>query len=187
MDLYSFHFFCTLGFVNFSTIGYHLKANNLISDGNITLLYSLAMLVDAVTALIVGRFYDQLKLKTGKKTGGILVLAAIPVTTLLLPLLTLSHTTTLIIIGMMIFGMVMGTHETIMRSAIADITPYHKRGTGYGIFNTAYGLALLGGAAFMGLFYDLNQIGVIITLTFTAELVAIVLYYKMNQMVKNSR
>jgi MFS family permease len=98
-----------------------------------------------------------------------------------------SHTTTLIIIGMMIFGMVMGTHETIMRSAIADITPFHKRGTGYGVFNTAYGLALLGGAALIGLFYDLNQTGLIIALTFTAELVAIVLYYKMNQMVKNSR
>jgi MFS family permease len=29
----AFTFFCTLGFVNFSTVGYHLKANNLMSDG----------------------------------------------------------------------------------------------------------------------------------------------------------
>ncbi|MGI6413683.1 MAG: MFS transporter [Syntrophomonadaceae bacterium] len=149
----AFTFFCTLGFVNFSTVGYHLKANNLMSDGNITLLYSLAMLVDAGMALLVGKAYDRLKIKTGKKTGGILVLAAIPFITLLLPVLTLSDSTTLIIIGMMIFGIIMGTHETIMRSAIADITPFHKRGTSYGVFNTAYGLALLGGAALMGLLY----------------------------------
>lgn len=182
----AFTFFCTLGFVNFSTVGYHLKANNLMSDGKITLLYSLAMLVDAVAALLMGRAYDRFKIKTGKKTGGILALAAIPFITLLLPMLTLSDSTTLIIIGMMIFGIIMGTHETIMRSAIADITPFHKRGTSYGAFNTAYGLALLGGAALMGLFYDMNQTGLIIAFTCAAELIAIILYIKMSHMVKNS-
>ena len=182
----AFTFFCTLGFVNFSTIGYHLKANSLLSDGNITLLYSLAMLVDAVVALLVGRAYDRLKVKTEKKTGGILVLMAIPFVTILLPILSLSHSRFLIIIGMMIFGIIMGTHETVMRSAIADITPFHKRGTSYGVFNTAYGLALLGGAALMGLFYDMRQIGLIITFTFISELIAIILYFKMNHMVKNN-
>ncbi len=182
----AFTFFCTLGFVNFSTVGYHLKANKLMSDGNITLLYSLAMLVDAVTALLVGKAYDRLKIKTGKKTGGILVLAAIPFITLLLPILTLSNSTALIITGMMIFGIIMGIHETIMRSTIADITPFQKRGTSYGVFNTAYGLALLGGAALMGLLYDMNQTGLIIAFTCVAELIAIILYIKMNHMVKNS-
>ncbi len=182
----AFTFFCTLGFVNFSTIGYHLKANSLLSDGNITLLYSLAMLVDAVVALLVGRAYDRLKVKTEKKTGGILVLMAIPFVTILLPILSLSHSRFLIIIGMMIFGIIMGTHETVMRSAIADITPFHKRGTSYGVFNAAYGLALLGGAALMGLFYDMRQIGLIITFTFISELIAIILYFKMNHMVKNN-
>ena len=33
----AFTFFCTLGFVNFSIIGYHLKANRLMTDGHITL------------------------------------------------------------------------------------------------------------------------------------------------------
>lgn len=182
----AFTFFCTLGFVNFSTVGYHLKANKLMSDGNITLLYSLAMLVDAVTALLVGKAYDRLKIKTGKKTGGILVLAAIPFITLLLPILTLSNSTALIITGMMIFGIIMGIHETIMRSTIADITPFQKRGTSYGVFNTAYGLALLGGAALMGLLYDMNQTGLIIAFTCVVELIAIILYIKMNHMVKNS-
>lgn len=182
----AFTFFCTLGFVNFSTIGYHLKADNLMSDGNITLLYSLAMLVDAGAALLMGKTYDRLKIKTGKKTGGILVLAMIPFITLLLPILTLSDSTTSIIIGMIIFGIIMGTHETIMRSAIADITPFHKRGTGYGVFNTAYGLALLGGATLMGLFYDKNQIGLIIAFTFATELIAIFLYVRMSHMVKNN-
>ncbi len=182
----AFTFFCTLGFVNFSTVGFHLKANNLMSDGNITLLYAIAMIVDALTALIVGRAYDSQKKKTGRKTGGLLVLALIPFITFLLPFLTLSYSTTLIIAGMVIFGIVMGTHETIMRSAIADIAPFHKRGTSYGVFNTGYGLALLGGSSLMGWFYNLDKIGLIIGLTCLSEFIAILFYVKMNHLVKAS-
>ena len=183
----AFTFFCTLGFVNFSVVGYHLKANNLMSDGNITLLYAGAMIVDAATALIVGKAYDRMKKKTGLKTGGLLILMAIPFITMLLPFLTLGSSTTLIVIGMAIFGIVMGTHETIMRSAIADITPFYKRGTSYGVFNTGYGLALLGGAALMGLLYDMNQVGIIMAFTCVTEVIALLLYFKMNHMVKASQ
>ncbi|HNY18563.1 MAG TPA: MFS transporter [Flexilinea sp.] len=182
----AFTFFCTLGFVNFSTVGFHLKANNLMSDGDITLLYAIAMIVDALTALIVGRAYDSQKKKTARKTGGLLVLVLIPFITVLLPFLTLSYSTTLIITGMVIFGIVMGTHETIMRSAIADIAPFHKRGTSYGVFNTGYGLALLGGSSLMGWFYNLDKIGLIIGLTCLSEFIAILLYIKMNRLVKAS-
>ncbi|MDD3212360.1 MAG: MFS transporter [Eubacteriales bacterium] len=180
----AFTFFCTLGFVNFSIIGYHLKANNLMSDGNITLLYSGAMAVDAVAALLVGKAYDRMKKKKEMKTGGLAVLMMIPFITLLLPFMTVSSSITLIIVGMVIFGVVMGTHETIMRSAIADITPFHKRGTSYGVFNAAYGLALLIGSALMGWLYDLNQPGIIIAFTCVAEVIAVFLYFKMVHTVK---
>ena len=180
----AFTFFCTLGFVNFSIIGYHLKANNLMSDGSITLLYSGAMAVDAVAALLVGKAYDHMKEKTGIKTGGLAVLMTIPFITLLLPFLTMGSSTLLIIIGMVIFGIVMGTHETIMRSAIADITPFYKRGTSFGVFNTGYGLALLIGSALMGWLYDLSQTGIIIAFTCVVEAIAVFLYFKMIHTVK---
>ena len=56
-----------------------------------------------------------------------------------------------------------------MYPAITDITPFSKRGTGYCIFNTNYGLALLAGAALMGLLHDMNQTGIIIALTCAAD------------------
>ena len=181
----AFTFFCTLGFVNFSTIGYHLKANQLITDTDITLLYSAAMVVDAVASLIVGKAYDSIKIKTGTKTGGLFVLAAIPLITLFLPFLTLTKSVPLIVIGMMIFGIVMGTHETIMRSAIADIAPLYKRGTSYGIFNTLYGLALLGGAALMGLLYEKNMIDSIRIMTVISEIIAGLVFVKMIHLSKS--
>ena len=183
----AFTFFCTLGFVNFSTVGYHLKNKDLMPDEDITLLYSIAMIVDAATALLVGKAYDRIKTKTGKKTGGLLVLTAIPFITLLLPFLTLSNSIPLIIAGMVVFGIVMGTHETIMRSAIADITPFNKRGTSYGVFNTAYGLALFGGSALMGWLYDMNQTGMIMAFTSLVEVIAILLYFKMSRIVRTSQ
>lgn len=172
----AFTFFCTLGFVNFSIIGYHLKANRLMTDGHITLLYSGAMAVDALAALAIGRWYDWLKEKTGVKTGGLFVLIAVPFLTLLLPFLTIGHSTVAIVTGMMIFGVVMGTHEAVMRSAIADITPFYKRGTSYGIFNTGYGLALLLGSALMGWLYDRGQTGCIMVFVCLAEATALLLY-----------
>lgn len=181
----AFAFFCTLGFVNFSTVGYHLKAYGLMPDGDITLVYSLAMVVDALTALAIGKAYDKLKAKTEKKAGGLLILMVLPVISLFLPVLTLSQSTVFIVTGMMIFGAIMGIHETVMRSAIADVTSFDKRGTGYGVFNTSYGLALMGGAGLMGFLYDLNMIGVIITFTCVTEIIAMILYFKMNNMVKN--
>ncbi|MEA4892543.1 MAG: MFS transporter [Peptococcaceae bacterium] len=183
----AFTFFCTLGFVNFSTVGYHLKDRGLMPDGSITLLYAAAMIVDAVTALLAGKAYDRLKAKTGTKTGGLLVLTAIPFITLPLPFLTLSSSIPMIITGMVLFGIVMGTHETVMRSAIADITPFNKRGTSYGVFNTAYGLALFCGSALMGWLYDRNQTGVIMYFAGAAELAALLLYFRMNRMVRQDR
>lgn len=183
----AFTFFCALGLVNFSIIGYHLKANHLVSDGNITLLYSIAMVIDAGVALLVGKAYDQIKKRTGNKTSGLLILMVIPMVTILLPFTTLSRSIPLIIVGMIAFGIIIGTHETIMRSSIADITPMNKRGTGYGVFNTVYGLALLGGSSLMGWLYDLNQIGIIMAFTVIAEVIALALYFKMNAMVKSGK
>jgi MFS family permease len=137
-----------------------------------------------VAALLVGKVYDRMKNKRGVKTGGLTVLMAIPFITLLLPFTTISSSIILIVIGMIVFGIVMGTHETIMRCAIADITPFYKRGTGFGIFNTGYGLALLIGSALMGWLYDLNQTGIIIAFSCVVEAIAVFPVHKMVHTVK---
>lgn len=177
----AFTFFATLGFLNFSTLGYHMKSQNILTDGKITLIYSVAMIVDALTALIVGRLYDKLKEKSAKKDGGILVLGAIPVVTLLLPFFGLTMSKSFIIVSMIIFGIIMGTHETIMRSAIADITPFDKRGTGYGVFNTGYGLALFLGATITGYLYDKNLNSTILIMTVVCEIIAAIIFIKMKR------
>lgn len=178
---------CALGFVNFSTTGYHIKAQALMSDGEITLLYAAAMAVDALASLAIGFLYDRLKDRSGRKTGGLAVMAVIPFLTALLPFLTLSQSKPLIIAGMVLFGVVMGTHETVMRSAISDITPFYKRGTSYGVFNASYGLALMGGAFLMGRLYDLQMVPLIQTATVVLEFAALGVFAWLASLVKRTK
>lgn len=180
-----FTFVTTMGFLNFSISGYHVKAAGIMGDGEITFLYSLAMAVDAAASLLTGWLYDKVKDNSGRQSGGLILLAMIPLLTMLMPLLTLSRDRTAIIAGMVIFGVVMGTHETIMRSAIAYISPYDKRGTSYGIFNAVYGAALLIGSSVMGLLYDGKLISMIRTGTVAVEILAVLVFLYLMKMVNS--
>lgn len=182
----AFTFFAAFGLVNFGIIGYHLKVQNVVDDKWIPILYAGAMAIDALIAILIGKSYDRLKVKTNKKTGGILILLIIPLFTLLLPTLTLTYSITLLIIGMVLMGIILGAHETVMKSAIADLTPFHKRGIGYGLFNTFYGLALLAGSSLMGYLYDHNQLMLISILTAVSELIAIGWYLKLRHTIRKN-
>jgi predicted MFS family arabinose efflux permease len=135
------------GFANFQLISYHIKAQAIVPDAQIPIIYAIAMAVDAVAALIVGRTYDRI---------GLISLLAIPVLTLPIPFLAFAHSYSLVLIGMVLWGVVMGVQETIMRAAIADLTPIERRGFAYGVFNTALGAGWFLGGAVMGLLYGLS-------------------------------
>lgn len=157
-----FTFLCVAGFANFQLISYHFKARAIIPDIQIPLFYVIAMAVDGVAALAVGRAYDKIGLKT---------LIAAPVLTILIPFLGFSNSYGLAIAGVVIWGAVMGMHETVMRAAIADMTHIKKRGMAYGIFNTAYGAAWFLSSVVMGFLYDsaafLIPVFVVITQAFS--------------------
>ena len=171
-----FTFVTTLGFANFALIGYHFKAKHVLTDAQIPLFYALAMGVDAVAALAIGKIYDIFKLRHNNEKAGLITLIAIPVFSLFIPALVFSTKFSLVLAGAIIWGVVMGCHETVMRSAIADTTALKKRGTGYGIFNTAYGLAVFIGSVFVGLLYEHSILAVII-ISIAVEIVAIFLFF----------
>ncbi len=86
----------------------------------------------------------------------------------------------LVLAGVIIWGLVMGCHETVMKSAIADLTPLAKRGTGYGIFNAAYGLAIFIGSAITGLLYEYS-ISTVIIMSVVIEIAAIPVFFIMRK------
>lgn len=148
-----FAFLSILGFVNFTLLGYHYKSTGILPDAYIPLFYSVAMGVDAVTALIIGRLYDR---------KGLITLIAIPVACAAVPVLAFAGSPGFAVAGAVLWGVAMGVHETIMKAAIADLTHIRKRGTGYGIFNIGNGLAFFLGSSLMGYLYNFNVIWIII-------------------------
>jgi hypothetical protein len=178
-----FTFITTLGFLNFAIVGYHLKAHSIVTDAQIPLLYALAMAVDAVIGLIIGKWYDRLKIRLDNEHAGLLLLIILPLFTATLPLFTLSYHISFIITGVVLWGIVMGTHETIMKAGIADITSIRKRGTGYGIFNMMYGIAIFIGSAAAGFLYDYS-INLLIGLMIVVELAAVPVFLVLRRKVK---
>lgn len=171
-----FTFVTTLGFANFALLGFHLKAQQVITDAQIPLFYALAMGVDAVAAIIIGKAYDNFKTRHNNEKAGLITLLVIPIFSLLIPGLVFSARFSLVLTGVIIWGLVMGCHETIMKSAIADLTPLRKRGTGYGIFNFAYGLSIFFGSALIGLLYEYSLPAVVLA-SILIELAAIPLFF----------
>ncbi|MEW6088315.1 MAG: MFS transporter [bacterium] len=171
-----FTFVTTLGFVSFVILGYHFKDKGIISDAQIPVFYSIAMGLDAVAALIIGRIYDRLKEKYNNERAGTKILFIIPLFTLFIPFFGFMKNILFITIAVVLWGIVMGTHETIMKSTIADLTHFKKRGLGYGIFNMVYGLAVFFGSLLMGLLYKIH-ITLIIILVINVEIAALVIYF----------
>jgi MFS family permease len=161
-----FTLFSVAGFANFQLISYHLKAQSIVPDAQIPLIYAVSMGVDALAALLVGKTYDRI---------GLVSLLAVPLLTLPIPFLAFSHSYSLVLIGMALWGVVMGIQETIMRAAIADLTPIERRGFAYGIFNTVYGAGWGLGGVVMGLLYG-HSISYLILFAVVMELISIPLF-----------
>jgi MFS family permease len=164
-----FAFLSVAGFANFQIISYHFKLHSVVSDTQIPLLYAIAMGIDAAVGLLIGRMYDRV---------GLLCLAGVPLLTLPIPFLAFTHSYSLAVMSMILWGAVMGIHETVMRAAIADLTGIEKRGTAYGLFNTIYGGAWFLGGAVMGLLYDYSILSLFL-FTLVIEGVSILVFLRM--------
>jgi MFS family permease len=175
-----FSFLTAVGFVSFILMGYHFKAKGMLSDAEIPFFYAIAMAVDGVAALIIGKLYDVLKAQINNAKAGLLLLGGIPLLSAMIPVLAFSTQKSLVVASVVIWGVVMGAHETIMKSAIADLTPMRKRGTGYGIFNTAYGVAMFIGAASMGFLYDIS-IPLMVLLASAVQFLSLPVFFMMKR------
>ncbi|MBU5678596.1 MAG: MFS transporter [Candidatus Aenigmatarchaeota archaeon] len=155
-----FTFLTTFGFVNFAIIGYHLKYNSIFIDAIIPILYAFGMVVDALAGIFIGVLYDRMK----KKSPNFNILLIIPIFTAISIILLFSFNIFAIILGTFFWGFVLGTHETIMKAIIADITKKEKRATSYGTFHILYGFSLFAGSSIAGFLYESSLLMLILVM-----------------------
>lgn len=136
------------GFVNYPLISFHFEKTSALASDWIALFYAIAMAVDGIAALFMGRLFDL-------KGIGVLAIVTL-ISSLFAPLVFLGNFS-FAIVGIVLWGIGMGAQESIMRAIVGGLAPKEKRGSAYGVLNLVFGLFWFLGSAIMGTLYDYSK------------------------------
>lgn len=125
------------------------------------------MIVDAFAALLFGWLYDRIGIRS-------LILSTLLSTSFSI-LIFLFDTRLAIISGIILWGIGMGAQESIMKAAVSRFVPRSARSTGFGIFETGFGIAWFAGSWLLGALYDVS-IPVMVAISVGAQLLAVPFY-----------
>jgi len=143
-----------LGFTHFLLLAYHLEVRGVVGDAVIPLLFALAMGVDALSAFLAGRAFDRY----GLKTLYLLPILSLPAA----PLAFLTPGVWGVALGVGFWGAALGMQESVMRAAVASLSPSERRGSAYGAFDATFGSAWMLGSFVMGALYGLSPLALVI-------------------------
>ncbi len=167
------------GFIDYSIIIMHVsktytnisaqltETSSLVNSGTLPLLYAGAMLVDAVAALVFGLMYD----KKGVKALAWSTVISAPFAILVFG----TKSTSALLLGIALWGVGMGAHESILKAAVTKMVPKSSRATGYGVFECSFGVFWFLGSWLLGVLYDIS-IPAMIAVSVVSQLAAIPLY-----------
>ncbi|HEY5465947.1 MAG TPA: MFS transporter [Clostridia bacterium] len=157
-----------LGFADFPLITMHIARESLVPADTLPLLYAGAMLADAFAALLFGWLYDRF---------GIRVLMVSSVISSLFSIFIFAfHSLPAAILGIILWGVGMGAQESILKSAVSSLVSKDNRSTGFGVFETAFGIFWFLGSWLMGALYDAAPVWLVV-FSVSAQLAAIPFFY----------
>ena len=160
--------FLALGFADFPLITMHISRESLVPSETLPLLYAVAMLVDAFAALIFGWMYDRLGIRVLMLSSVISALFSIFIFSL--------HSLPAAMLGIVMWGVGMGAQESILKSVVTTIVSKENRSTGFGAFETSFGVFWFLGSWAMGALYDIAPMWLVIFSVCT-QLMAVPLFY----------
>lgn len=167
------------GFVDFPLITLFAADNFSIDTEYLPLLYSGAMLIDAVTALFFGWLYDR--------KGYIALIISSVLSSLFCVFIFGFQTIWSLCVGVAMWGVGMGAQESIMKATVAKLTSKENRSKGYGIFETSIGIFWFFGSWLLGYLYD-KSITAMIILSAVCQLAVIpfLIYLHISQNKQNA-
>lgn len=143
-----------MGMADFPLMAFHIETNKVIDVKYITLIYMIVMGVDGLSAFIFGNLYD--------KKGAMTLLISAIIGLLFAPLVFVSTNLTSIVIGLILWGVLLGAMESVALAYIADNVEVAYRGRILGIYYTFYGITWFVGSWLMGILYNVNPVYVAI-------------------------
>ena len=155
------------GFADFPLIAYHFAQASVVAPDIVPVFYAVAMGVSGTGSLIFGRLYDRFGF------GVLIVLTFIAA--LFAPLVFLGGFWAALI-GMAIWGLGMGVHESIIPAAVAPMVASERRASAYGLFTAGYGIFWFLGSAIIGFLYGIS-LSALIAFSVIVQLAAIPLFF----------
>jgi MFS family permease len=149
------------GVASFPLLAYHAQTNRLLTDAQVPILFAVAMFVDGVSGLVMGRVYDS---------WGPLTLLAVPVAAGA-SVLAFSRSVLWIWIGVAIWGVVNGVLDSTVKAVVTELVPSSSRAVAFGWLAFVRGLGLLIAGALLGAAYD-RSISLAVELVLVANVIA---------------
>src|SRR5437764_8952908 len=119
------------GFADFPLIAYHFARASTVSSTLIPVFYAVAMGVSGIGSLVFGRLFDRV---------GIVVLIPLTLISALFTPLAFLGGFWAALVGVALWGLGMGVHESIIPAAVAQMVPRELRASAYGLVTAGYGV-----------------------------------------------
>jgi len=87
------------------------------------------------------------------------------------------------LVGVALWGLGMGVHESIIPAAVAPMVPLHRRASAYGLFTAAYGVFWFLGSVAIGALLAVST-GAVVVFCMVAELAAIPFFLRVRHLVR---
>jgi predicted MFS family arabinose efflux permease len=154
------------GFADFSLVAFHFQKASIVPNLWIPIFYSVAMAASGLGSLVFGRLFDR---------GGIGILIPLTLISAISPPLLFLGGFWLALVGVALWGLGMGVHESIIPAAVATMVPQQRRPSAYGIFTGVYGISWFIGSVVIGRLYDIS-LSALLAFSVAAQLVAIPIF-----------
>jgi MFS family permease len=151
------------GIATFPLLALHAQRTGLLSDAQVPVLFAVAMAVDGIFGLIMGRIYDS---------RGPLTLLLVPAAAAV-SAVAFTHNALLVWGGVAAWGIVNGVLDSTVKAVITELVPVSGRAIAFGWLALLRGVALLAAGALLGAAYDISP-GLTIAMILTINGVAFI-------------
>lgn len=141
------------GFADFPLIAYRFQHTETVSPTLIPVFYGVAMAVAGAGALVFGHMFDRF---------GIVILVPLTVVTAIYAPLVFFGDFAPNLVGICLWGLGMGVHESVIPAAVAPMVPHDRRASAYGLFTCVYGISWFIGSAIIGALFNVSGAAVVI-------------------------
>lgn len=164
-----------IGFADFTLIAYHFHKHTVVAAPWIPVFYSVAMGVAGLGSLIFGRLFDR---------RGIIVLVPLTLVAALFAPLVFFGGFAAALVGVALWGLGLGVHESIMAAAVAGMVPQNRLASGYGLFTAGFGIAWFVGSFALGILYGVSRTA-LVGFSIATQLAAIPLFVVLARSMRN--